>query len=51
MPLGWDELAKAHPLDFRIANVPARLAKAGDRWAKALERKQSLEKALKGGRA
>jgi bifunctional non-homologous end joining protein LigD len=47
MPLTWDELAKAHPLDFRITNVPARLAKAGDRWAEALTRKQSLEKALK----
>ena len=49
MPLTWDELAKAHPLDFRIANVPARLTKAGDRWAEALTRKQSLEKALKSG--
>jgi bifunctional non-homologous end joining protein LigD len=49
MPLTWDELAKAHPLDFRIANAPARLAKTGDRWAKALTKKQSLEKALKAG--
>jgi bifunctional non-homologous end joining protein LigD len=48
MPLTWDELARAHPLDFRITNVPARLAKAGDRWADALTRKQSLEAALKG---
>ena len=47
MPLTWDELAKAHPLDFRISNVPQRLAKAGDRWAEALKHKQSLEKALK----
>jgi bifunctional non-homologous end joining protein LigD len=47
MPLTWDELAKAHPLDFRISNVPQRLAKAGDRWAEALTAKQSLEKALK----
>jgi len=47
MPLTWGELAKAHPLDFRIANVPARLAQAGDRWQDALKRKQSLEKALK----
>jgi len=47
MPLTWGELAKAHPLDFRITNVPARLAQAGDRWQDALKRKQSLEKALK----
>ncbi|MGH8481456.1 MAG: hypothetical protein ACRES8_03240 [Nevskiaceae bacterium] len=47
MPLTWEELAKAHPLDFRIANVPARLAETGDRWRDALKDKQSLEKALK----
>jgi bifunctional non-homologous end joining protein LigD len=48
MPLTWDELAKAHPLDFRITNVPERVAQAGDRWRDALKRKQSLDKALKG---
>src|SRR5437879_13118565 len=48
MPLTWDELAKAHPLDFRITNAAQRLAKAGDRWADALKEKQSLENALKG---
>jgi bifunctional non-homologous end joining protein LigD len=47
MPLTWDELAKAHPLDFRISNAPALIEKRGDRWAEALTRKQSLEKALK----
>jgi bifunctional non-homologous end joining protein LigD len=46
MPLEWEELAGAHPLDFTIANAPQRLAKTGDRWKDALERKQSLEKAL-----
>ena len=46
MPLSWDELASAHPLDFRITNVPQRLQRTGDRWTDALERKQSLEKAL-----
>ncbi len=46
MPLTWDELAAAHPLDFRITNVPARLAETGDRWRDALTRKFSLEKAL-----
>ena len=46
MPLGWDELAGAHPLDFRITNAAQRLAQAGDRWNDALERKQSLEEVL-----
>jgi len=46
MPLTWEELASAHPLDFRITNVPARLGQAGDRWKEALSRKQSLERAL-----
>ncbi len=46
MPLTWEELASAHPLDFRITNVPQRLAQVGDRWKDALDRKQSLEKAL-----
>jgi bifunctional non-homologous end joining protein LigD len=50
MPLTWEELASAHPLDFRIANAAQRLAGTGDRWADALIRKQDLEKTLKGGR-
>jgi bifunctional non-homologous end joining protein LigD len=51
MPLTWEELAGAHPLDFRITNAAQRLAEKGDRWADALDRKQSLERALKGGKA
>jgi bifunctional non-homologous end joining protein LigD len=47
MPLTWEELARAHPLDFRITNVGRRLAETGDRWRDALTRKQSLERALK----
>jgi bifunctional non-homologous end joining protein LigD len=46
MPLSWEELANAHPLDFRITNVAQRMAKIGDRWRDALKRKQSLEDAL-----
>src|SRR4029077_14732781 len=46
MPLTWEELADAHPLDFRITNAAERVAKAGDRWRDALKRKQSLEEAL-----
>jgi bifunctional non-homologous end joining protein LigD len=47
MPLTWEELAGAHPLDFRIENAPERLAASGDRWKAALTAKQSLEKALR----
>jgi bifunctional non-homologous end joining protein LigD len=49
MPLTWDELAKAHPLDFRLTNAAEFLAGSEDRWRDALVRKQSLERAL--GRA
>jgi bifunctional non-homologous end joining protein LigD len=51
MPLTWDELAKAHPLDFRITNAAEFLAGSEDRWRHALERKQSLEGALKRAKA
>jgi bifunctional non-homologous end joining protein LigD len=50
MPLTWEELANAHPLDFRITNAVGRLAVTGDRWRDALSRKQSLEKALEGAK-
>jgi bifunctional non-homologous end joining protein LigD len=46
MPLTWDELKTAHPLDFRIAHAAARVEQTGDRWRDALTRKQSLERAL-----
>jgi bifunctional non-homologous end joining protein LigD len=46
VPLTWEELAKAYPLDFRITTLPDRLEKAGDRWQNALRDKQSLEKVL-----
>jgi len=49
MPLTWEELASAHPLDFSITNAAQRLSQTGDRWRDALERKQSLESALKRG--
>jgi bifunctional non-homologous end joining protein LigD len=51
MPLTWEDLAAAHPLDFTIANVAERLARQGDRWREALTRKQSLEGALDAARA
>ena len=46
MPLTWEELATAHPLDFRINNAADRLAQTGDRWRDALTRKQDLARAL-----
>ncbi|QNP42007.1 DNA ligase D [Lysobacter solisilvae (ex Woo and Kim 2020)] len=46
MPLTWDELASAHPLDFRMPGVIKRLSRTGDRWSDALARKQDLAKAL-----
>jgi bifunctional non-homologous end joining protein LigD len=46
MPLTWDELAGAHPLDFRIANAAERLAATGDLWRDALKSKQDLERSL-----
>jgi len=51
MPLTWEELAQAHPLDFRLTNVVKRLSGTGDRWRDALKRKQDLARALKGGKA
>ena len=46
MPLTWDELADAHPLDFRLTNVIEKLTRNGDRWRNALKNKQNLERAL-----
>jgi len=48
MPLTWEELAKAHPLDFRMTNVIDKLTRSGDRWHNVLKNKQNLEKALGG---
>ncbi|MGH8675797.1 MAG: DNA polymerase domain-containing protein, partial [Burkholderiales bacterium] len=47
MPLAWEELATAHPLDFRITNAAERLGQTGDRWRDALKEKQSIERAVK----
>jgi bifunctional non-homologous end joining protein LigD len=47
MPLAWDELAGAHPLDFRITSVVDRLSRTGDRWRDALKRKQDIARILK----
>ncbi len=46
MPVTWEELEAAEPMDFTLNNVPARLEKRGDRWHDVLELKQSLTKAF-----
>jgi bifunctional non-homologous end joining protein LigD len=46
MPLTWEELEAAEPLDFRIDNVLKRLEKSGDRWHDVLESKQNLTRAF-----
>jgi bifunctional non-homologous end joining protein LigD len=47
MPLTWEQLAKAHPLDFRMTNVIDMLTRSGDHWRNALKNKQDLGRALK----
>jgi DNA primase len=46
MPLTWEELEAAEPLDFTVLNVLRRLEKAGDRWHDAITEKQSLAEAF-----
>jgi bifunctional non-homologous end joining protein LigD len=46
MPLTWEELEAAEPMDFTIRNVIARLEKTGDRWHDVLSIKHSLTKAF-----
>ena len=46
MPLTWQELEAAEPMDFTIKDVPSRLEKTGDRWHDVLELKQSLTQAF-----
>jgi bifunctional non-homologous end joining protein LigD len=46
MPLTWEELEAAEPLDFRVGNVLDRLDKARDRWHDVFASKQSLTRAF-----
>jgi bifunctional non-homologous end joining protein LigD len=46
MPLTWEQLATAHPLDFRLTNVIEKLTLYGDIWCNALKNKQDLGRAL-----
>jgi bifunctional non-homologous end joining protein LigD len=46
MPLTWEELEHAHPLDFRMDNVFERLERVGDRWQDALTAKHDITRSL-----
>jgi bifunctional non-homologous end joining protein LigD len=46
MPLTWEALETAQPLDFTLATVVQHLARTGDPWRDALTRKHSLERTL-----
>jgi bifunctional non-homologous end joining protein LigD len=46
MPLTWEELEAAEPLDFRVGNVLERLEKGRDRWHDLFLSKQSLTRAF-----
>jgi bifunctional non-homologous end joining protein LigD len=46
MPLTWDELAKAHPMDFRMWNVFERLERRGDAWRDIIALKADLRTTL-----
>lgn len=46
MPLTWEELEAAEPMDFTMGNVLARLERTGDRWHDVFSAKQSLAQAF-----
>jgi bifunctional non-homologous end joining protein LigD len=49
MPLTWEELQAAYPLDFTIHSVEERLQTKADAWRDFPSAKQSLERVLKLG--
>jgi bifunctional non-homologous end joining protein LigD len=50
-PLHWEEIdAGLKPGDFTIDNVPARIAKLGDLWAKGMKKANDLQKLGRGKR-
>ncbi|MGH8138226.1 MAG: non-homologous end-joining DNA ligase [Steroidobacteraceae bacterium] len=46
MPISWQQLESARPMDFTVSNVLGRLEKSGDRWHDVLSEKQSLAQAF-----
>jgi bifunctional non-homologous end joining protein LigD len=47
MPLTWEELTTAHPLQFRMWNIFERMENQGDVWQDALTEKADLRAAIK----
>ncbi|UXI65896.1 DNA ligase D [Tahibacter amnicola] len=47
MPISWEDLVRAHPLDFTLTSVVKGLIYREDRWRNALTRKADMEKILK----
>jgi bifunctional non-homologous end joining protein LigD len=46
MPLRWEELEHVYPTDFDLLNVPDRVAREGDVWARILEARVDLRALL-----
>jgi len=46
MPVTWEELANAHPMEFRMWNVFERLQRQGDVWHNVIELKSDLHRAF-----
>jgi bifunctional non-homologous end joining protein LigD len=46
MPLTWEELEGAEPMQFTMRNMLSRLERSGDRWHDALTSKQNLTELL-----
>jgi bifunctional non-homologous end joining protein LigD len=49
MPIEWDDLERAEPMDYTMANVPQILSHTEDIWADILPRKQDVQRVLQGG--
>ena len=49
MPLEWDEVGRANPLDYTLATVPRILERRGDIWARLSEAKQDIAAVLRVG--
>jgi bifunctional non-homologous end joining protein LigD len=48
MPVKWGDLPGILPTDYTMTNVPEILQSSGDPWAGIMEKKQDMEKILKG---
>jgi DNA primase len=46
MPIEWDDLKDAAPMNYTMANVPQIIDRRGDLWADILSRKQDVQRVL-----